>query len=112
MTFFQRNEEPTEGPKATRRQKEALRSREAHAKVAEIGEIAPCANPERRKACRLDLFLYLTCYFPESTGLTPFSEDHRRVIARIQRCILEGGRWIAAVYRGFAKSTITENSAL
>jgi hypothetical protein len=52
-------------------------------------------------------------YFPDTTGLTPLSEDHtEKVIPRIQRCCLEGGRTGNAVYRGFAKTTITENAAI
>ena len=51
-------------------------------------------------------------YFPNSTGLSPFSEDHHRMIARLQGCILHGGRTLNIVYRGFAKSTITERAAL
>ena len=79
---------------------------------ADIGEIAKPLNPDRREACRLDLAKFLVEYFPQSTGLSPFSDDHNRVIGRIQDCILRGGRFINAVYRGFAKSTISENSLL
>ena len=90
----------------------AQRSREQSASVAEIGELPPVLNPDRKEACRYDLALFLTTYFPNSTGLKPFSDDHRRVIDRIQRCILEGGRFVNAVYRGFAKTTISENASL
>lgn len=90
----------------------AARSRRAYAAQAEIGPIPPVADPERRESCRLDLYRFLQTYFPESTGLSPFSEDHRRVILRLQMCILEGGRFVNAVYRGFAKTTISENAAI
>ena len=90
----------------------AKRSRDRHADVAEIGAIPPVANPERRESCRLDLFKFLTTYFPSTTGLSPFSDDHRKVIARMQSCILDGGRFVNAVYRGFAKTTISENAAI
>lgn len=79
---------------------------------ADIGEITKPVDPKRREACRLDLAKFLVEYFPQSTGLSPFSDDHNRVIGRIQDCILRGGRFINAVYRGFAKSTISENSLL
>lgn len=92
--------------------KQSEHSRRKSSEAAEIGEIPPVLNPERREACRLDLFRFLQTYFPESTGLSPFSADHRRVIDRIQRCILDGGRFGNAVYRGFAKTTISENSAI
>ncbi|MDB5294811.1 MAG: hypothetical protein JWO31_794, partial [Phycisphaerales bacterium] len=50
--------------------------------------------------------------FQASTGLKPFSPDHRRAIDRIQSCALEGGLFVQAFPRGFAKTTISENSAL
>ena len=79
---------------------------------SDVGEIPKCVNPTRRDACRDDLAAFLVTYFPQSTGLSPFSDDHNRVIGRIQDCIIRGGRFINAVYRGFAKSTISENSLL
>lgn len=90
----------------------AQRSRDQSRAVAEIGPLPPIADPERRAACERNLELFLTTYFPASTGLKPFSDDHRTVISRIQYCALEGGRLVNAVYRGFAKTTISENSAI
>ncbi len=80
--------------------------------ASDIGEIPPVKNPARREACRRDLFRYLTTYFPNSTGLRPFSDDHRLVIEAIQRCVLFGGLFLDAVYRGFAKTTISENGLI
>lgn len=94
------------------RERMARRSREQSQSVADIGELPAVIDPERREACRYDLRLFLVTYFPNSTGLKPFSEDHHRVIDRIQTCILLGGRFLNAVYRGFAKTTISENAAL
>lgn len=65
-------------------------------------------DPVRREACRLNLQLFAETYFPHSTGLSPFSEGHVRAIARIQRAILVGGYFLQIVFRGWAKSTITE----
>ncbi|MDX1968039.1 MAG: terminase gpA endonuclease subunit [Planctomycetaceae bacterium] len=94
------------------RNRMAQRSRQQFSAVAEIGALPAVANRELREACRFDPELFLVEYFPRSTGLTPFSADHRRVIARMKRCILEGGRFANAVYRGFAKTTMAENMAL
>jgi hypothetical protein len=88
------------------------RSRERTRAGSDIGEIPPIVHPARRESCRLDLAGFLQVYFPQSTGLSPFSSDHVRVIGRIQDCIIRGGRFTNAVYRGFAKSTISENSLL
>jgi hypothetical protein len=90
----------------------ARKSREQTESVADIGELPEVEDRERRAACQKNLLLFLTTYFPNSTGLKPFSGDHVRVIERIQRCVLEGGRFVNAVYRGFAKTTISENSAI
>lgn len=102
------------GGDAAQRHREAMaqRSRERQSAVADIGEIPAVVDPARRESCRLDLFKFLTTYFPFTTGLSPFSDDHRRVIARMQSCILSGGRFTNAVYRGFAKTTISENAAI
>jgi hypothetical protein len=80
--------------------------------AAEVPEIPPPKDPARREACGESLELALATYFPDSTGLTPFSPDHKRVIGRMERCLRVGGRQANCVYRGFAKTTITENAAL
>lgn len=94
------------------RERMARLSREKFSAVAEIPPLVPVANPERRQACRFDLRKFLQEYFPQSTGLSPFSQDHLRVIQRIQLCAIEGGLFGNAVYRGFAKTTIAENAAI
>ena len=95
-----------------RRAKTLERGRATTAKGADIGEPPAIADRARRDSCRKDLAKFLETYFPFSTGLSPFSDDHKRVIGRIQDCILRGGRFVNAVYRGFAKSTISENALL
>ena len=80
--------------------------------AAEVGPIPGIVHPARREACRQDLLLFLQTYFPDTTGLDLFSSDHIRVIDRIEYCLRNGGRFVNAVYRGFAKTTITENAAL
>ncbi|TXH11977.1 MAG: hypothetical protein E6R03_13790, partial [Hyphomicrobiaceae bacterium] len=94
------------------RDRMVLRSRENYAASAEIGPLPSVLDPERRERCRLNLMAFLSEYFPETTGLSPFSVDHERVIARMQSSALEGGRYFNLVYRGFAKTTITVNTSL
>ncbi len=91
------------------RDRAAARSRANSARVAEIGPPPP-RNEKRWKRYQFDLFRYLVECFPESTGLKPFSLDHKRIIERTQQTILEGGQDLIIVFRGFAKSTITENA--
>src|SRR5882724_268068 len=80
----------------------ARRHREDSEDSSECGPLPEGPPHPRREACRLDLGLFLRTYFPNSTGLSPFSADHNRVIARIQSSILEGGRRLNACFRGFA----------
>lgn len=80
--------------------------------VSDIGEVPAVVNPDRKESCRLNLELFLTTYFPDSTGLTPFSDDHKRVIARMQGVCLKGGRQCNVVYRGFGKTSVSEGTAL
>lgn len=97
---------------AAHREGRARHSREKSAAVAEIGPLPEVKLPARKEKCRLSLLDFLVSYFPHSTGSGPFSEDHRRFIGRLQSTIIEGGREIAAVYRGFAKTTVAENACL
>lgn len=94
------------------RDRMARRSRDQMASVADIGEVPAIVDPARRESCAQSLELFLQTYFPNSTGLSPFSADHKRVIDRMQRCITGGGRFINAVYRGFAKTSISTNAAI
>jgi hypothetical protein len=80
--------------------------------LADIGELPPIVDPARRASCEGDLHRFLTTYFPASTGLKPFSGDHRGAIDRIQVCALVGGLFWQMFPRGGAKTTISENSTI
>lgn len=95
-----------------RRRGTVERGRATTARGADIDGLPPVTDPDRRARCERDLLAFLVEYFPNSTGLSPFSSDHLRVIARIQDCVMRGGRFTNAVYRGFAKSTISELSLI
>lgn len=86
--------------------------RRKSAEAAEIGPLPEVVNPVRRRACGESLHLFLVSYFPESTGSGLFSPEHVQVIDRIEEGLRHGGRFCNAVFRGFAKTTITELSAL
>ena len=83
---------------------ESRRLREVAQAISELGDLPPIENPERRESCRLDLHRFLTVYFPQSTGLSPFGVDQRRMIVRSQKCVLDGGRFPNAMPRGFCKA--------
>ena len=50
-------------------------------------------------------------YFPLTFHL-PWSDDHRRVIAKIEEAVLEGGLYALAMPRGSGKTTIAECACL
>ena len=83
------------------------------AKAAAIPGVPPPKDPARREACYDDLSLFLRTYFPHSTGLKPFSEEHERAILRMQYAISRGGGVVLTCFpRGFGKTTISENTAI
>ena len=96
----------------SKRNWQAKKSRAEQVAVSDIGDIPPIVNEQRKAECGESLELFLQQYFPNSTGISPFSDDHKRVIARMQNCILRGGRQVNAVYRGFAKTSISTNAAI
>ena len=94
----------------THRNKEAKRDREKNESIRNIGIIPRIKNISRRNLCEKDLAKFIFTYAPE--GKDPFSNDHIRVIHRIENAIFHGGRFVEAVYRGFGKSTISNISAV
>jgi hypothetical protein len=95
-----------------KRESNARRSKERTDALNDIGDIPPIINPARRKACENDLLLFLSTYFPYSTGLSPLGQDQIDAVRRIEVAINENA-WVANVMpRGFIKSTLSENSIL
>jgi hypothetical protein len=71
----------------------------------------PPGNLERRAACERDLRRFFETYFPVAFRLA-WSDDHLRVIDRIQKAVLEGGLFALAMPRGRGKTTKCERCAL
>lgn len=92
--------------------KQSAWSRRNRSETADIGVIPAIVDIERRRRCERELERFLVEYFPGTTGLSPFSADHKRVISRIEECVIGGGRFANVVYRGFAKTTIVQNAAI
>jgi len=80
-------------------------------KASEI-EPPPPRNKKRYNKYRKNLLRFLVECFPHTTGLKPFSRAHKDIIKRIQTAAIDGGLFLQIVYRGFAKSTITENAVI
>lgn len=100
------------GDDAYRRHREATaeRRREASQSAREIGELPAVAEPARRQECCANLRLYLEVYHPQTFTLA-WAHDHLKVIAKIERAVLQGGLFCVAMPRGSGKSSICEAAA-
>lgn len=90
-----------------RKERERKRQADASRSGRDIGDIPAIVDPARREACRFDLRLALTTYFPDKFTLE-FSQDHLDFIDATQRAILEGLKQVQAMPRGSGKTTIFE----
>ena len=88
----------------------AIRARNS-ATGRDIGELPPVENPERREKCSRNLRLFCTTYFQPAFYLG-FSEDHEKVIGKIEIVVLDGGLFAEAMARGSGKTTISEKGCL
>lgn len=77
----------------------------------DIGELPPIANKRRRNACKRDFKKFCTTYFKEVFYLG-FSEDHLKVIQKIETTVLNGGCFSLAMSRGSGKTTLVERAAI
>src|SRR5512146_2791313 len=88
---------------ATFRAKDAAYHRAQTHQAQDIGPPPPCFNPARRAACLADLALFCKTYFPKIFSL-PWSKDHLRRLANLDRRITEGGCSAEAAPRGDGKT--------
>jgi hypothetical protein len=84
---------------------------EASAEVRDIGDIPPVRDSRRKAQARTDFRFFAEAYFPRIFHL-PWSEDHLRVIARIEAAVLTGGLYAIAMPRGSGKTRLCEAAAL
>lgn len=91
------------------------RNRRRNAELSRQGrDIAPLPKvkkPKRRKKCERDFRCFCETYFPELFYL-PWSADHLRVMAKIERAVLRGGLFAVAMPRGDGKTTLCEIACL
>ena len=106
-----------ENPKPQKQSVEDSRLQDLIAKNAarkesqDIGEIPAIENQERReKACK-DFRFFCETYFADVFYL-PWSDDHLRVISKIEQSVLHGGLFAFAMPRGSGKSALTRSAAI
>jgi hypothetical protein len=93
------------------RERLARISRQRSAKGREIGEISDIVDIKRRIRCRDSLRHFCEIYNPEAFSLA-WSEDHLRVIARIEEAVTRGALYALAMPRGSGKTTVCRMAAL
>jgi hypothetical protein len=85
------------------------RTRERQAEISrsgrDIGALPDVVDPERREACCLDFRLFCETYFPARFFLS-WSDDHLRVIAKIERAVLHGDLLALGMPRGSGKTSL------
>lgn len=89
--------------------KEAARARNAAISAAgrDIGEIPEVVDPQRKAAARESFQSFCEAYFPLTFHLT-WSNDHLKVIGKIEQAVLHGGLFALAMPRGSGKTTLAE----
>lgn len=89
----------------------AARSRALSLAGRDIGAIPPVKDPARREAAVASFRLFAESYFPETFSLA-WSEDHKKVILRIEIAVVTGGLFALAMPRGSGKTTLCEIAAI
>lgn len=94
-----------------KKRREAERNRQKAMAGQDIGPLPDLADPDRRQAACAGFRTFCETYFPR-VFYRPWSEDHLRVIAKVERCILEGGLFAFAMPRGSGKTTLARLAGL
>ena len=91
--------------------RKGLRERRLAAVGRDIGPLPAVVDPERKAACARSLRKFCESYCRRTFALE-WSPDHLKVIAKLERCILEGGQFAIAMPRGSGKTSLCEAAAL
>ena len=100
---------PMDYLEAKRRQ--AQRNRAATKAAQDIFPVPEIVDYERRKAAGESFRLFCATYFPR-TFWRPWSQDHLRVIEKIEKAVRQGGLFAFAMPRGSGKTALARCAAL
>ena len=107
-----RNEPEVHRSRDYEEKKEAERARNAAKSLTgrDIGPLPPVEDPDRKANCAGDFRRFCETYYPETFHLA-WSNDHLKVIDKIETAVLKGGLFALAMPRGAGKSTLAEAAA-
>ena len=113
LLWHRHNPEPEREPRDYEAMKEAARARNAELSAIgrDIGEIPEVIDPDRKARAGTDFRFFCEAYFPETFSL-PWSDDHLKVIAKIETAVLRGGLFAMAMPRGSGKTTLAETACI
>lgn len=113
LLWTRHNPEPEPEPRDYEAMKEAARARNAEISAIgrDIGNIPEVVDPQRKARASTDFRFFCEAYFPETFSL-PWSDDHLKVIARIETAVLRGGLFAMAMPRGSGKTTLAETACI
>ena len=77
----------------------------------DIGELPGLVDSDRRQRAAESFQTFCEAYFPRTFHLA-FSDDHRKVIAKIEEAVLYGGLFALAMPRGSGKTSVAECACL
>jgi hypothetical protein len=93
------------------RRRQAEKNRAATKASQDIFPIPEVEDYPRRKDCGASFRLFCETYFP-AAFYRAWSDDHLRVIAKIEKAVREGGLFAFAMPRGSGKTTLARCSGL
>ena len=89
-----------------------LAAKNAARRVAQdIGPLPEVEDPDRRSRACEDFTFFCETYFPDVYYL-PWSDDHLRVIEKIEVAVTQGGLFAFAMPRGSGKSVLARTAAM
>ena len=93
--------------------KERARQRNAMLSFSgrDIGDLPEVADSARKEKAARDFRYFCETYFPQTFHLK-WSDDHLKVIAKIEQAVLEGGLFAMAMPRGSGKTSLCETACL
>ncbi len=92
---------------AQHKDRTARRGADLSASGRDIGELPRVEVIERRAKAAVNFQFFCEAYFPQSFHLE-WSEDHLKVLRKIEHAVLHGGLFAMAMPRGSGKTTICE----